>query len=126
MTSPSANSYQNKVLYTWLKKRAMTVAHTKTRQQQNKCQKGRKVGCPSQTDVIFLVMDVLENVFVGEVLILHCHENGVCQDPDDRHSVRSRVGSELHLNTHAFRPNFIVAPFKVQRRLHRVNYFFFR
>ena len=40
-------------------------------------------------------MDALENVFVGEVLILHCHKNGDCQEPDDRHSERSRVGSEL-------------------------------
>ena len=40
-------------------------------------------------------MDALENVFVGEVLILHSHESGDCQEPDDRHSERPRVGSEL-------------------------------
>ena len=34
-------------------------------------------------------MDTLENVFVGEVLILQHHENG------DPHSDRSRGGSEL-------------------------------
>ena len=32
---------------------------------------------------------VLEDEY--EVLILHCHENGDCQEPDDRHSERSRV-----------------------------------
>ena len=47
-------------------------------------------------------MDALENVFVGEVLILHCHENGDCQEPDDRHSERSRVGSELLQSTNDF------------------------
>ena len=40
-------------------------------------------------------MDDLEDVFAGEVLILHCLKNGDCQEPDDRHSERSRVGSEL-------------------------------
>ena len=40
-------------------------------------------------------MDALEHFFVGGVLILHCHENGDCQEPDDRHSDRSRVESEL-------------------------------
>ena len=40
-------------------------------------------------------MDVLEDVFVSEVLILHCHENDNFHEPDDRHSKRSRVGSEL-------------------------------
>ena len=39
----------------------------------------------------FLVMDELEDVLEDEVLILHCHENGDCQEPDDRHSERSRV-----------------------------------
>ena len=33
-----------------------------------------KVGRPSQRYVIFVVMDALENVLVGEVLILHCHQ----------------------------------------------------
>ena len=42
-------------------------------------------------------MDAFENVFVGEALLLHFHENGDCQEPDDRHSERSRVGSELLL-----------------------------
>ena len=40
-------------------------------------------------------MDALENVFVGEVLIRHGHENGDSQEPDDRHPDRSRVGSEV-------------------------------
>ena len=40
-------------------------------------------------------MDALEDAFRGEVLILQCHENGDCQEPDDRQSERSRVGSEL-------------------------------
>ena len=40
-------------------------------------------------------MDALGNVFKGEVLILHGHENDDCQELDDRHSNRSRVGSEL-------------------------------
>ena len=47
-------------------------------------------------------MDALENVFVGQVLILHCHENGDCQEPDDRRSERSRVGSELLQSAHDF------------------------
>ena len=38
-------------------------------------------------------MNALVNVFVDEVL--HCHENGDCQEPDDRHPERSRVWSEL-------------------------------
>ena len=42
-----------------------------------------------------VVMDALENVFEGEVLILHYHKNGDCQELDDRHSDRSRGGSEL-------------------------------
>ena len=40
-------------------------------------------------------MDALEDVFVDEVLTVHCHENGDCQEPYDRHSERSRVVSEL-------------------------------
>ena len=36
-------------------------------------------------------MDAQENALEDEVLILHCHENGDCQEPDDRHSERSRV-----------------------------------
>ena len=36
-------------------------------------------------------MDALVSVLVSEVLILRCHENGDCQEPDDRHSERSRV-----------------------------------
>ena len=87
------NNYQNKVLFT-PRKWAVTVAHIRTRQQKDKWQKGRKVGCPLQTDNIFVVMDALGNVFEGEVLILHCHENGDCHEPNDRHSERSRV-SEL-------------------------------
>ena len=42
-----------------------------------------------------VVMDALENVFVSDVLILHCHEDGDCQEPNDRHSERSHVGSEV-------------------------------
>ena len=44
---------------------------------------------------MFVVMDAFVHVLVGEVLILHCHQNGDCQEPDDRHSDRSRGGSEL-------------------------------
>ena len=40
-------------------------------------------------------MNALVNVLVDEVLILQCHENGDCQEPDDRHPERSRVWSEL-------------------------------
>ena len=36
-------------------------------------------------------MDALESVLEDEVLILHCHANGDCQKPNDRHSERSRV-----------------------------------
>ena len=42
-----------------------------------------------------VVMDALENVFDSELLILHYHENGDCEEPEDRHSDRSRGGSEL-------------------------------
>ena len=63
--------------------------------KQDKWQKLRKDGSPSQPDVIYVVMNALVNVLVGEVLSLHCHENGDCQEPDDRHSERSRVWSEL-------------------------------
>ena len=44
---------------------------------------------------MFVVMDASVNVLEDEVLILHCHENGDCQEPDDRHAERSRVWSEL-------------------------------
>ena len=40
-------------------------------------------------------MNALVNVLVDEVLILHCHENGHCQEPDERTPERSRVWSEL-------------------------------
>ena len=36
-------------------------------------------------------MDALEGVREDEVLVLHCELNGDCQEPDGRHSERSRV-----------------------------------
>ena len=57
--------------------------------QQRQVARMTKDGCPSQTDVIFVVMDALEGV-----LALHYELNGYCQEPDERHSERSRV-SEL-------------------------------
>ena len=36
-------------------------------------------------------MNALVNVLVDVVLILHCHENGDCQEPDDRNLEHSRV-----------------------------------
>ena len=51
------------------------------------------VGRQSPPDVVFVVMNALVNVLVADVL--HCHENGDCQEPDDRHPERSRVWSEL-------------------------------
>ena len=63
--------------------------------KQDKWQKRRKDGGPSQPDVIFVVRNALVNVLVDEVLILHCHENGDCQEPAVRHLERSRVWSEL-------------------------------
>ena len=72
-------------------KRAFTVSRSKTRQHKTSGRNDEK----RHTDVIFAVMDALVNVLVDEVLILHCHENDDCQEPDDRHSERSRVGSEL-------------------------------
>ena len=71
-------------------KRTMTIAHGKTRQHRTSGRNG-KDGRPSRADVIFVVMDALVNVLAGEVLILHCHENSDCQEPDDRHSERLRV-----------------------------------
>ena len=41
-------------------------------------------------------MNTLVTVLVDEVLILHCHRNGDCQENDDRTPERSRVWSELH------------------------------
>ena len=78
------NSYQDKVRNTWLK----TVYES--RSHQDKTTKGQvaemtKRCRPSQTDV----MDALVNVLKGEVLILHCHENGDC------HAVALRASSEL-------------------------------
>ena len=35
-------------------------------------------------------MDALVSVLVDEVLLLHCHENGDCQEPGDSRSDRSR------------------------------------
>ena len=75
-------------------KKAMTVAHIRTRHQQGQGAGRTKDGCPSQTNVIFVVMDALEGVREDEVLVLHCELNGYCQEPDERHSERSRV-SEL-------------------------------
>ena len=69
-----------------------------------------------------VVMDALENVLVGEVLALHCHENGDCQGPDDRHSERSRVWSELfnqmvaNQNAYAFGPSSTVARMKMKTK----------
>ena len=40
-------------------------------------------------------MNALVNVLVDEVLIPRCHENGDCQEPDDRDPERSHVWSEL-------------------------------
>ena len=60
-------------------------------------------------------MDDLENVFVGEVLTLHCHVNSVCQEPDDRHSEPSHVGSELLQSTDVFQTEHS----RVSSELHR-------
>ena len=77
-------------------------------------------------------MDALNNVFVGEVLILHCHQNSDSQEPDDRHSDRSRYGSELlrsadisNQHAHAFRPNFIVAPLRHSGFFTGLTFFYF-
>ena len=65
----------------------MTFSHNKTRQAAEMTK-----GCrPSQPDDIFVVMDALVNVLVDKVLILHCHKNGDCHEPDDRNPERSRV-----------------------------------
>ena len=72
-------------------------------------------------------MDAFGNVHEDEVLILHCHENGDCHEPDVRHSDRSRVGPELlQLADDLFRSNFLVAPFKVQWPLRRADFLFDR
>ena len=67
-------------------------------------------------------MDARVNFIMDEVLNLHYHENGDCQEHDDRNSDRSRGGSELlrsasvsNQNAHAFRPNSIAAKMKVSR-----------
>ena len=67
-------------------------------------------------------MDALQNVFVGEVLNLQCHESGNCQEPDDRYSDRSRGGSELlqsagsNQNAHVFRSRFFAANLKLSTK----------
>ena len=66
---------------------------TSLRAKQDKWQKRQKDGSPSKPDVVFVVMNALVNVLADEVL--HCHENGDCQEPDDLHPERSRVWSEL-------------------------------
>ena len=43
-------------------------------------------------------MNAFVNVLVVEVLVLHFHENGDCQEPDDRRPERARVWSELVLS----------------------------
>ena len=83
---------------------------------REKWQRRRKDGRPSQTDVIFVVMDAFENVFVGEVLILHYHENGDCQEPDDRHSDRSRGGSALLQLAAVFQSDCLRVSFELQCR----------
>ena len=65
----------------------MTVSYT------SHSRKRQVAGSPSQPDVIFVVMNAVVNVLVDEVF--HCHENGDCQEPDDRHPERPRVWSEL-------------------------------
>ena len=68
-------------------------------------------------------MDDLENVFEGEVLILHCHENGDCQEPRcSPFETLTRwilsCSNQLmfsNQNTDAFRPNSIVAKMKVSK-----------
>ena len=121
------NNYQNKVLYTWLK---TVYDHSHQNKTTNdKWQKWRKDGRPSQTDVIFVVTDALVNVLIGEVLSLHCHENGDCHavalrasselsQSADCQSVRSRVWSELLQSpgdyqserSRVVRPNSICTP----------------
>ena len=60
-------------------------------------------------------MDALGNVFIGEVLILHGHENDDCQELDDRHSDRSRGGSELLPSAYDFQSEHS----RVSSELHR-------
>ena len=69
---------------------------------------------PSQTDVIFVAVDALDKglleILGAEDGLLeipgalssirntgHCHENGVCQEPDECPSERSHVRSEFRL-----------------------------
>ena len=66
-----------------------------TAKQDNTGQVAEKTKRWSPVTNRFAVMDALVNVLGSEVLILHCHENGDCQQPDDRQSERSRVRSEL-------------------------------
>ena len=82
----------------------MTVAHNETRQPRTSGRNDEVMVARHKQTFFFVVMDPLENVFVGEVLILHCHENGDCQESYDRHSERSRVGSELLQSADDFQP----------------------
>ena len=125
------NSYQNKMLFTWLEAVYDSRSH-QNKTTQDKWQKWRKDGCPLQTDVIFVVIDVLENVFIGEVPIIHCHENGDCQEPEwsplgtfTRNLSCNKQLMFSNQNTQAFRPNSITAPCKAQWRLHRADFLVF-
>ena len=65
----------------------MTFSHnksTRVAEMTKKCS-------TSQPDVILVVMNALVNVLVDEVLIIHCHENGDCHEPDDGNPERSDV-----------------------------------
>ena len=59
-------------------------------------------------------MDALVNILEDEVLTLHYHEIGDCQEPDDRHSDRLRGGSELLQSADGCQPE----RFRVSSELH--------
>ena len=54
----------------------MTVTHTRTRQQRTSGRNDEKMVADHKQTLFFVVMDALVNILVGEVLTLHCHENG--------------------------------------------------
>ena len=72
----------------------MTVAHSKTRQHKTSGRNDEKM-VASHKQTLFSSSWTLESVRKDEVLVLHCELDGDCEEPDERHSERSRVSSEL-------------------------------
>ena len=94
--------------------------HSLTSEQDNK-----KHGRPSQTDVIFVVMDALGSVFVSEILILHYHVRVVTvKSPMSAfQSAHAFLSCSIllvvdNLNAHAFRLSYSNRPVAANQNIH--------